>query len=205
LHFSIKIAKDKNMPTAGELIPVEIVENKILLLRGKKVMLDKDLAVLYGVLTKNLNKAVKRNIERFPEDFMFELTQNELANLRFQNGTSSWGGQRYLPYAFTEQGIAMLSSVLNSPQAIQVNIQIMRIFTRLRKALLTHKDLQIKIEQILQRQENQQGKLLEHERQIAVIFDAIKQLLQNDNIIKQRLAYDEDKEKNKKWGILPRK
>lgn len=193
------------MPTANGLVPVEVIENKIVLLRGKKVMLDKDLATLYGVLTKNLNKAVKRNIERFPGDFMFELTQNELANLRFQNGTSSWGGQRYLPYAFTEQGIAMLSSVLNSPQAIQVNIQIMRIFTRLRKIMLTHKDLQIKLEQILQQQEKQHGKLLEHDQQIAAIFDVIKQLLQNDEALQQRLTYTEDKEQNKHWGLVPRK
>ncbi|MDR1452514.1 MAG: ORF6N domain-containing protein [Candidatus Margulisbacteria bacterium] len=196
------------MPTAKELIPVEVIENKILLLRGKKVMLDRDLASLYGVLTKNLNKAVRRNIERFPEDFMFQLTAKEAEISRFQNGTLKKGSGsniKYLPYVFTEQGIAMLSSVLNSPQAIQVNIQIMRTFTRLRKIMLTHKDLQVKLEQILQQQEKQHGKLLEHNQQIAAIFDAIKQLLQNDETFQQRLTYTEDKEQNKLWGFAPRK
>src|SRR3990167_5750214 len=105
-----------------ELIPQEVIENKILLIRGHKVMLDKDLAVLYGVLTKVLIQAVKRNIERFPEDFMLQLTPQEATNLKSQIVTSSWGGRRYLPYAFTEQGVAMLSSVLKSKRAIQVNI-----------------------------------------------------------------------------------
>lgn len=128
-----------------ELIPVEIIERKIYLIRRHKVMLDRDLAALYGVETKALNRAVKRNLQRFPDDFMFQLTKEESENLRFHFGTSSWGGQRYLPYAFTENGVAMLSSVLSSERAVEVNIQIMRTFTRLREMLLTHKDLQRKI------------------------------------------------------------
>ena len=116
-----------------EIVQQEIIESKIYLIKGKKVMLDKDLAVLYRVETKALNRAVKRNSDRFPDDFMFQLTRDEFENLRFHFGTSRWGGQRYLPYAFTENGVAMLSSMLNSKQAIQVNIQIMRTFTRIRE------------------------------------------------------------------------
>ena len=194
------------MSKNNELVSEETIENKILLLRGKKVMLDKDLAELYGVLTKNLNKAVKRNIERFPSDFIFQLNLTEAKHTRFQIGTLEKGkgsNIKYLPYAFTEQGIAMLSSVLNSPRAIQVNIQIMRTFTRLRKILLTHQDLQIKIEKLLRQQITQAGHLAKHDKHISAIFAAIKQLLQNDEIINKRLSYEEEKEKNKKWGFQP--
>ena len=119
------------------------IQNLIYIIRGQRVMLDSDLAQLYGVLTKNLNKAVKRNIERFPQDFMFQLTKEEYQNLRFQNGTSksTHGGRRFMPYAFTEQGVAMLSSVLESKQAIAVNIQIMRTFVQIKQFVLEHKDL----------------------------------------------------------------
>ena len=119
------------------------IQNLIYVIRGQRVMLDSDLAQLYGVLTKNLNKAVKRNIERFPQDFMFQLTKEEYQNLRFQNGTSksTHGGRRFMPYAFTEQGVAMLSSVLESKQAIAVNIQIMRTFVQVKQYALEHKDL----------------------------------------------------------------
>lgn len=119
------------------------IQDLIYTVRGQKVMLDSDLAQLYGVLTKNLNKAVKRNIERFPQDFMFQLTKEEYQNLRFQNGTSksAHGGRRYMPYVFTEQGVAMLSSVLESKQAIAVNIQIMRTFVQVKQFALEHKDL----------------------------------------------------------------
>lgn len=132
------------------LTPLEIIENKIYIIRGQKVMLDKDLAWLYEVETKALNRVVKRNPERFPEDFMFQLTQEEFDNLRCQIGTSSlksqiatssWGGQRYLPYAFTEHGVAMLSSVLRSKRAVAINIQIVRIFNKLRNMAIEHKDL----------------------------------------------------------------
>ena len=119
------------------------IQDLIYTVRGQKVMLDSDLAQLYGVLTKNLNKAVKRNFERFPQDFMFQLTKDEYQNLRFQNGTSksAHGGRRYMPYVFTEQGVAMLSSVLESKQAIAVNIQIMRTFVQVKQFALEHKDL----------------------------------------------------------------
>lgn len=118
--------------TSKVAIPLERIERRILLVRGQKVMLDVHLAELYGVETKTLNRAVKRNRERFPPDFMLQLTPREFRESRFQFGTSSWGGRRYLPYAFTEQGVAMLSSVLRSERAVQVNIAIMRAFVRLR-------------------------------------------------------------------------
>jgi hypothetical protein len=161
------------------VIPQEVIENKILLVRGKRVMLDKDLAILYGVTTGNLNKAVQRNIDRFPDDFMLQLTDEEFKNLIFQIGISSWGGVRKLPYAFTENGVAMLSSVLNSKRAIDVNIQIMRTFTRLREMLLTHKDLQRKIE-VMEKKYDQQFK---------IVFDAIKQLLEPPAKPKKRIGF----------------
>ncbi|MDR1323952.1 MAG: ORF6N domain-containing protein [Candidatus Margulisbacteria bacterium] len=188
------------------LVSAEIIENKIFLLREKKVMLDKDLALLYGVMTRDLNKAVKRNLKRFPADFMFQLSRQEFKTLMFQFGTSNRktrGGVRKLPYVFTEQGVAMLSSVLHSNRAIFVNIQIMRTFTKLREIMFTHKELQTKIEQLFQEQKKHRSKLSKYDKQIAVIFDAIKRLLQNDAVIQRRLVYGEEKEKNKKWGFQP--
>ena len=130
------------------------------------------LAVLYHVTTGNLNKAVKRNMKRFPADFMFQLTQEEFRNLMFQNGISSsaWGGTRKMPYVFTEQGVAMLSSILSSDIAIEVNIRIIRIFMRLREALLTHKDILLKLEQL-------EKQVVQNSEEIQVIFAALKQLL----------------------------
>ena len=153
------------------MISTEIIASKILEIRGKKVMFDKDLARLYGVVTKVLIQSVKRNMGRFPEDFMFQLTQEEFINLRSQFVTSSWGGRRYLPYVFTEQGVAMLSSVLNSERAIKVNILIMRAFVKLRDILLTHKDLSEKLKAL-------EIKYSDHDGKIRIIFEAIKQLLQ---------------------------
>jgi hypothetical protein len=130
------------------LIPEELIMNKIFFIRGQSVMLDSSLSELYSVETKQLKRQVKRNIERFPLDFMFELTNEEFENLRCQFGTSSWGGTRYLPMAFTEYGVLMLSSVLSSDKAIQANIQIMRIFARIRKMLVENTDLRLEIERI---------------------------------------------------------
>ncbi len=129
------------------LIPDEIITNKIYLIRNQKVMLDSHLAELYQVETKRLKEQVKRNLNRFPEDFMFELTKNEYENLRSQFATSSWGGSRYLPLVFTEQGVAMLSSVLNSDRAIAVNIRIIRIFTKMRALLTDNLSLRLEIEE----------------------------------------------------------
>jgi len=158
-----------------DLISREVVERKIYLIRGHNVMLDKDLASLYGVETKNLNLQIKRNIKRFPEDFMFQLSKEE--NLRLQIATSSYGGRRYLPYVFTEQGVAMLSSVINSERAIMVNIAIMRAFVRLREILLTHKDLAAKIEALELKYRNHDMKFSEYDAHIEAIFEAIKQLM----------------------------
>jgi len=162
-----------------DLIPQVLIERKIFLIRGRRVMLDRDLAELYGVETRDLNKAVKRNIDRFPEDFMFQLTNEEFVNLKFHFGTSSWGGTRKLSYAFTENGVAMLSSVLNSKLAIHVNIQIMRTFTRLREILLTHKDLARKLADMEKK----------YDSQFKVVFDAIRQLMKPDEPKKKPIGF----------------
>ncbi len=155
----------------NEIVSLEVIATKILEVRGKRVMLDRDLAQLYGVETKVLIQAVKRNLKRFPDDFMYHLELKEVRNLRSQIVTSSWGGRRYLTYVFTQEGVAMLSSVLNSERAIKVNIQIMRAFVKLRELLLTHKDLAIKIEAL-------ERKYADHDEKIAVIFEAIKKLFE---------------------------
>jgi len=160
-----------------QVVEQEAIESRIFVIRGQRVMMDSDLARLYGVKAKALLQAVKRNIERFPEDFMFQLNGTEHEILRSQFVTSSWGGRRYLPYAFTEQGVAMLSSVLNSKRAIQVNIAIMRAFVRLREILLTHKDLAAKIEALELKYKNHDMKLSENDTNIQAIFDAIRQLM----------------------------
>jgi len=146
---------------------VERIEQAILLMRGEKVMLDRDLADLYGVETRELVQAVKRNIDRFPEDFMFQLTTEEFNDLRSQIVMSSWGGRRRAPYMFTEQGIAMLSSVLRSKRAVSVNIEIMRAFVRLRRMLASHADLANKL-MALERK---------YDRQFKVVFDAIREIM----------------------------
>jgi hypothetical protein len=155
----------------------EIIISRIHLIRNEKVMMDKDLAELYGVTTGNLNKAVKRNLSRFPSDFMFKLTNKEFENLIFQNGIASWGGTRSNPYAFTEQGVAMLSSILKSRRAVSVNIHIVRVFIRMRQVLLTHKDILLKVERLEKRIMKQDGQLKKHEKEMQMIFTALKELL----------------------------
>jgi phage regulator Rha-like protein len=162
-------------------LPEELIAAKIFEIRGKKVILDKDLAELYGVKTKKLNEQVRRNLKRFPDDFMYHLTRQEVVILRSQIATSRWGGTRYLPLAFTQEGVAMLSSVLNSERAIQVNILIMRAFTKLREVLLTHKELAQKIEKL-------EAKYAECDEKIKAIFDAIKQLLQPQPVEEKRIT-----------------
>ncbi|NLI77228.1 MAG: ORF6N domain-containing protein [Candidatus Riflebacteria bacterium] len=152
-------------------IRVPGIEASILHIRGQNVMLDADLAKLYGVETFNLNKAVKRNRERFPEDFMFQLTESEFADLRFQNGmSSSHGGRRHPPFVFTEHGVAMLSSVLRSPRAVQVNISIMRAFVRMRGLLLSNADLARKVAAI-------EATLMKHDEQFRAFHEIILPLL----------------------------
>ncbi len=166
-------------------ITEEIVINKILFIRGKKVMLDRDLAELYGVQTKRLNEQVKRNIKRFPEDFMFQLTEIENHNLMSQNATSRYGGIRKLPYVFTEQGVAMLSGILNSETAIEVNIKIIRVFIRMREILFENKDILLKLEQMERIVTEQNGVVNKHEQDIQLIFSALKELL-NPTISKRK-------------------
>ena len=137
-------------------VPVELIQRRIYFIRGEKVMLDEDLAELYHVSTKALNLAVRRNADRFPPDFMFQLTQEEFERLKANSGTSGWGGRRYAPFAFTEHGVAMLSSILKSKRAIEMNIHIIRAFMKLREVLASHKALARKIEQLDFRQKDQE-------------------------------------------------
>ncbi|MCK4390058.1 MAG: ORF6N domain-containing protein [Desulfobacterales bacterium] len=166
----------------SDVIPVESIVRKIYFIRDTKVMLDRDLAELYEVETGQLKRAVRRNIDRFPDDFMFELTKEELENWRCQFGTSNSVkmGLRYRPIAFTEQGVAMLSSVLRSKRAIHVNIQIMRAFTKLRQMLLTHKDLKRKIEAMERK----------YDKQFRIVFDAIEQLIDTESKPKRKIGFD---------------
>ena len=152
-------------------------------------MIDVDLAALYGVKTKQLSRAVKRNLDRFPGDFMFQLTQEEAGILRCQIGTSSWGGRRYHPRAFTEQGVAMLSSVLNSGQAVRVNIEIMRAFVRLRKALTSNKDLAERMEKVEKCLGSHEGVLGEHADAIRSVFEDIRHLMGPPDGPKRRIGF----------------
>ncbi len=153
-----------------ELMPVEAIASKIFVIRGRKVMLDRDLAQLYEVETYRLNEQVKRNKKRFPEDFMFQLTKQEAKNLISHFAISSWGGIRKLPYVFTQEGVAMLSSVLNSDRAVQVNIRIMRAFVKLRHVFSGNKQFEMKLKEL-------EGRLSIHDKDISDIFEAIRQLV----------------------------
>lgn len=161
----------------------ETIVSKIYIIRRQKVMLDEDLAELYQVETKQLKRQVRRNIERFPEDFMFELDKEELENLRSQFGTSRWGGTRYPPLAFSELGVSMLSSILNSSLAIKVNIQIMRVFAKMREMWLTHKDILLKLEEL-------ENKVAGHDREIQVIFEYLKELLNPPQPPRRRIGFN---------------
>ena len=161
------------------IIPIEVIANKIHLIRHEKIMIDKDLAELYEVETKQLKRSVKRNIDRFPPDFMFELTKSEFENLRCQFGTSNLGGTRYLPMAFTEQGIAMLSSILKSTRAVQVNIQIIRTFTKLRRMILNNEELKKEIEVFKQ----------ETDKRFQIVFETFDQLLTIESKPKRKIGF----------------
>jgi len=162
----------------------EEIQQCILFIRNENVMIDTHLAILYGVQTKVLVQAVKRNIVRFPNDFMFQLTQEEFEDLRSQFVTSNWGGRRYLPYVFTEQGVAMLSSVLHSKQAIQVNIEIIRAFVRLRKLTDSHKELRQKLQSLEKK----------YDKQFKVVFEAIHQLMMPASSKKRSIGFHPWKE-----------
>jgi len=171
-----------------QLIPDDVILSKIYRIRGQKVMLDSDLGELYGLQTKVLKQAVRRNIDRFPEDFMFELTVEENDPLRSQIVTLKRGEHsKYLPYVFTEQGVAMLSSILNSKTAIAVNIQIIRIFTRIREMLLTNKDILLKLDRI-------ENRLDKHDEKIEVLFTYLSKLIEKEDIPRKQIGYKADLE-----------
>jgi phage regulator Rha-like protein len=173
--------------TDTAIIPVEMIERKIYLIRGHKVMLDNDLAELYGVETKRLNEQVRRNLKRFPDDFMFQLTEEESESLRSHFATLKSGRgkhRKYSPYAFTEQGVAMLSSVLNSDRSIEVNVQIMRAFVKLREMLSSHKDLARKLADMEKK----------YDAQFKVVFDAIRQLMSPSVPKKGKIGFRREKD-----------
>jgi hypothetical protein len=177
----VKVAKKELKEIS---VPFQKITAKIYLIRGQNVMLDRDIAELYGVQTKALKQAVRRNIYRFPSDFMFEINQKEFKNLRSQFVTSSWGGVRYKPMAFTEQGVAMLSSVLNSDRVIQVNIEIMCAFIKLRQMYISHEDLTRKIAATEKK----------YDKQFQIAFEAIKQLIEGDEKPKRKIGYVKEKQ-----------
>ncbi len=166
-------------------IPVESITSRIFIVRGQKVMLDSDLAELYGVTTSALNQAVRRNIDRFPSDFMFQMSDSEFSNLKSQFVTSSWGGRRKLPLVFTEQGVSMLSSVLHSERAIQVNIAIMRAFVQIREMLSTHKELAHKLEEL-------ERKVGIHDQTIVQLIEAIRELMEPPGEIRKQIGFKKE-------------
>ncbi len=194
-NSNLELQKDATLKMT-ELVPIERIASKIYLIRGIKVMLDRDLAELYGVETKVLKQAVRRNIDRFPADFMFEMTKIEFEDWRSQFVTSKSDrmGLRYKPMAFTEQGVAMLSSVLKSERAVQVNIQIMRTFTKLREALLDNKDLRRALEEFKQVTEERFG----------IVFQTLDKLLQIEDTPKKKIGFTV-KEKQARYGKPKRK
>jgi len=164
------------------IVPLEVIEQKILLVKGRKVMLDGDLATLYGVTTKRLNEQVRRNLKRFPQDFMYQLSDEEFESLRSHFATLKTGRgkhRKYLPHVFTEQGIAMLSTVLNSERAIEVNIQIMRTFVKLREMMLSHKDLARKLNDLEKK----------YDGQFQIVFGAIRQLIEVEERPKRKIGF----------------
>ncbi|MGC8751363.1 ORF6N domain-containing protein [Hydrotalea sp.] len=171
------------------LVAEQKILNRIYVIRNQKVMLDEDLAEMYGVETRRLNEQVKRNSKRFPKDFMFSLTKKEYENLKSQNATSNWGGRRKLPKAFTEQGVAMLSSVLNSNVAIEVNIRIIRVFTKLREYALTHKEILLQLSKL-------EKEVKGNSKDIENIFMVLKELIekQNNHVPRRRIGFIKEKD-----------
>lgn len=173
-----------------DLVAEQKILTKVMTIRGERVIMDKDLAVLYGIETKVFNQAVKRHLERFPRDFMFTLTSKEWNNLRSQNVTSSWGGSRYRPRVFTEQGVAMLSSILNSKVAIEVNIHIIRVFTNLRKFALTHKEILLQLAKL-------EKEVKGNSRDLENVFLVLKELIENQGTSstrRRRIGFIQDSE-----------
>jgi hypothetical protein len=187
LTFHIGTSKDAKLETVQKSI-----ENKIYFLRKQRIMLSTDLAELYGVEPRVLVQAVKRNIDRFPSDFMFRLNLHEVTNLKSQIVISSWGGKRFIPYAFTEQGVAMLSSVLRSKRAVQVNIEIMRAFVRLREMIASHKELAQRLDELERK----------YDAQFKSVFDAIRQLMTPEAPSKRRIGFSKEEAKSKTGPFL---
>jgi phage regulator Rha-like protein len=179
VNQNYKMAKSKQELQA--LVVEQKILNKIYVIRGEKVMLDRDLAEMYGVETRVLNQSIKRNLNRFPKDFMFQLSEKEFKNLISQNVTSSWGGTRKLPYAFTEQGVAMLSSVLNSETAIEVNIRIIRVFTKMREFALTHKEILMQLAKLEKEVSSNNRNTERNSKDIENIFMVLKELLEKQS------------------------
>lgn len=176
----------------------ETIISKIYLIRGQKVMIDRDLAELYGVETKRLKEAVRRNMSRFPPDFLFEMNRKEFEDWRTQIASSKEDkrGLRYAPFCFTEQGVTMLSCVLNSKRAIAVNIQVIRVFAKMRELLLTHKDILVKLEQIEKTLLKQGVRMNKHEENIQVIFEALKKLLNPPREPRPRIGFRRSDERD---------
>ncbi len=172
----------------GELfiIPDEIIISKIYLFRNQKVIIDSDLADMYGVETRVLNQAIKRNLKRFPSDFMFQLNEDEFENLKSQNELSNWGGRRTLPLVFTEHGVLMLSSILNNDKAIEINIQIVRIFTKMRDLLLTHKDILSELEGIKKTMKNQ-------DERIDLMYNYLMEFVKQEKNPRERIGFKRSK------------
>jgi hypothetical protein len=187
-------AEGAAMKKSDSVVLVERIEKAIFVIRAQRVMLDSDLARLYGVTTKRLNEQVRRNQSRFPSDFMFQLDEKEAEALRSQIATSKEGrgGRRYSPYAFTEQGVAMLSTVLHSERAIEVNIAIMRVFVRLREMMATHKELAVKLREL-------EGRIQDHDEQIVAIFEAIRRLMTPPETQRKKIGF-EVKERRAVYG-----
>ena len=186
MEFGLFLSLNDKRHLFMELLPIH---QKIFEVRGKKVMLDFDLAEMYEIETKRLKEAVKRNNERFPEDFMFQLTEEESENLISQFVISSHGGLRKLPYAFTEQGVAMLSSVLHSDTAIEVNIRIIRIFSKMREMLFTNKDILLRLEQLENKILAQNETITKHDDDMQMIFAALKQLLVQEEMPRNPVGF----------------
>ena len=170
------------------IIPDETIKSKIYHFRNEKVMIDTDLAELYGVETRVLNQAIKRNLKRFPEDFMFQLNEKEFENLKSQIESSSWGGRRTLPFVFTEHGVLMLSSVLNSDKALDINIQIVRIFTKMREMLLTHKDILLQLEEM-------RKSIAGQEDRVDLIYNYLVQFMEQNKKPRTEIGFKSDKSK----------
>jgi hypothetical protein len=196
-------------PQPAQVLPLEAITHRILLLREQKVLLDSDLAALYGVETRRLNEQVRRNRERFPKDFIFELTAEEFANLKSQFATSSWGGRRKLPLAFTEHGAIMAATVLNSPRAVEVSVYVVRAFVRLRELASTHQDLAKRLSEL---EDKTEALAMNHDTfsrntraQLKQVFDALRELMVPPDPPRRPIGFVTPEDKSKKGSASARR